>query len=189
MATPVSFAPLAGRLAARAAEIRPTDGAEASWANFMALFWCAIYQMLIALCEALDARAAADAARLLAASASRDVEAGSVQAIRAERQAPSGETRARRLTLVPQVQVTTPKPDYASSRTTERPTPAAPWLAWSREPGSIRAVLAPPWRSCRETRAFVPIIEHIYIVTMSYLLHLTIILAYLSDCHTNPHKE
>ena len=39
----MSFAPLAARLAARAAEIRPVDGAEVSWANFMALFLCAIF--------------------------------------------------------------------------------------------------------------------------------------------------
>ena len=185
METPVSFA----SLAASAAEIRPVDGARVDVAMIMALFVCALLEMLICVREALDARAAAEAAGLAAAPASRDVEAGSVQALRAERQAPSGEKRARRLTLVPEVQATTPKPDYSPLRTTERPAPAAPWLAWSREPGSVRAVHAPPWRSCRETRAFAPAIEHVYIVTISYLLRLTMLLAYLSGCCTNPHRE
>ena len=77
METTTSFASLAGRLAAKAAEIRPVDGAKVSWANFMALFWCAIFEMLIALCEALDARAAADA---VAASTVRDAHVGPVLA-------------------------------------------------------------------------------------------------------------
>ena len=42
MEAPPSFAPFAAKLAARADEIRPVDGAEVSWANFMALFVCAI---------------------------------------------------------------------------------------------------------------------------------------------------
>ena len=66
-----SFAPLAARLAARADEIRPVDGAKATWDGFMALFVCAILHMLILLCEALHARAAADA-RLAAAPAVRE---------------------------------------------------------------------------------------------------------------------
>ncbi len=152
METPVSFAPLAGRLAARAAEIRPVDGAEANWANFMALFVCAILEMLICLCEALDARAAAEAACLVAVAASRDVAEAAIPALRARCQAPSSERRVPRLTLVPEVQAIIPSRAAALSGTTERPAPAAPWLAWSRDPGPIRAVLAPPWRPRRETR-------------------------------------
>ena len=162
-----SFAPFAARLAARADEIRPVDGAEVSWANFMALFVRALLEMLIGLCEALDARAAAEAARLVDAAVSRDGEAASVPALHAAgRQAPSSERRAPRLALAPEVQATTPKLDDASSRTTERPTPAGPRLVWSRDPDPIRAVLAPPWRPCRETRAFAPAIKHAYIVTI-----------------------
>jgi len=56
METPVSFAPLAARLAARAAEIRPADGARVDLGMIMALFVCALLEMLICLCEALDAR-------------------------------------------------------------------------------------------------------------------------------------
>ncbi len=152
MKPPMSFAPLAGRLAAKAAEIRPVDGAEVSWANFMALFWCAIFEMLILLCEALDARAAAEAARLLAAPASRDVAATSIPSLRAGRQAPSSECRAHRLALVPAVQATAPTSDDVPLRTTERPAPAGPRLVWSRDPGPIRAVHALPWRPRRETR-------------------------------------
>ncbi len=163
METPVSFA----SLAASAAEIRPVDGARVDVAMIMALFVCALLEMLICVREALDARAATDAARLVAAPASRDVEAGSVQASRAGRQTLSSERRAPRLALVPEVQATTPKLDDAPSRTTERPAPAGPRLVWSRDPGPIRAVLAPPWRPRRETRAFAPAIKHADIVTLS----------------------
>ena len=161
METSMSFAPLAGRLAARAAEIRPADGAEVSWANFMALFFCAILEMLILLCEALDARAAAEAARLVAAPASRDVAVAAIPARRAGRQALSSERRAPRLALAPDVEAITPSRAAAPFQTTGRPKPAAPWLAWSRDPGPIRAVHAPPWRPRRETRAFAPAIKHV----------------------------
>ena len=46
----------------------------------MALFWCTIFEMLIALCEALDARAAADARAAVAAPSPRDAHAGPVLA-------------------------------------------------------------------------------------------------------------
>ena len=151
-----SFAPLAGRLAAKVAEIRPAVGAEAGWANVMALFWCAIIEMLIALCEALDARAAAEAARPLAAPAPRHVAKVAVPALRAGRQAPSTEKRSPRLILVSEVHAITPSRAAASSGTIGRPTPSAPRLAWSRDPGPIRAVHAPPWRFPRETRRFHP---------------------------------
>jgi len=155
MATPVSFAPLAARLAARADEIRPMDGARVDVAMIMALFVCALLEMLICVCEALDAQAAAQA-RLVAAPASRDVAAAAVPALRAGRQAPSSEKRAPRSTLVPAVQALAPKPDDARCGTTERPAPATPWLTWARDPGPIRAVFAPPWRPRRETRLFHP---------------------------------
>jgi len=167
METPVSFAPLAGRLAAAAEKIRPVDGARVDVAVIMALFVCALLEMLICVCEALDARAAADAARLVATPASRDTKMGSVQAPRAGRQAPSSERRAPRPALAPEVQATTPNLDDAPSRTSERATPAGPRLVWSRAPGPIRAVLAPPWRPCRETRAFAPTIKHALIVAIS----------------------
>ena len=154
METTTSFASLAGRLAAKMAEIRPAEGAAVSWANFMALFWCAIFEMLILLCETLDARAAAEAARLAAAPASRHVTRATVPALRAGPQAPSGETRARR--LAPEVQDIIPSRAAAPSGTTGRPTRAGPRLVWSRDPGPIRAVHAPPWRPGRETRLFHP---------------------------------
>jgi len=152
MKTPVSFAPLAARLAARAAEIRPAHGARVDVAMIMALFVCALLEMLICVCETLDARAVAEA-RAVTASAPRDLKAGSVPAVRAKGHAPSSEGRTRRLALVPEVHATTPKLDDVPSGITERPAPAGPRLAWSRDPGPIRAVLAPPWRPRRETRA------------------------------------
>ena len=163
MTTTPSFAPLAGRLAAKAAEIRPAEGAKASWANFMALFWCAILEMLILLCEALDARAAAEAA----APASRNVNAVSVPAPRIGCQAPSGERRAPRLALAPEVLATEPTSDDAPAGTVGYSAPAGPRLVWSRDPGPIRGVHAPPWRRRRETRAFAPGIRHANFVSRS----------------------
>ncbi len=156
METPVSFALLAARLAAQAAKIRPLDGARVDVAMIMALFVCALLEMLICVCEALDAHAAAEAARAVAAPASRNVEASSVPALRAGLQAPSSERRAPRLALVPEVPATILKRAAAPSETTERPAPIGPWLAWSRDPSPIRAVLAPPWRR-RETGLFHPL--------------------------------
>ena len=121
-----SFAPLAARLAARADEIRPVDGAEANWANFMALFVCAILQMLIALCEALDARAAADA-RLAAAPAPRE---GAARLGRAKMLVAG---RAPRLALVSDVQDIAPKPDAAFSGMAEP------------HDGNNRLTAAPAW--------------------------------------------
>ncbi len=73
METTTSFAPLAARLAAQADKIRPADGARNDWAKIVALVWCLVFAMLIALCEALDARAAA-VARAVAAPAARDTD-------------------------------------------------------------------------------------------------------------------
>ena len=144
METTTSFAPLAKRLAAKVAEIRPAAGAEISWANFMALFWCAIFEMLILLCEALDARAAADA-RFMASPAKRQDASRPVFAVR-----PVAE-RAPRLALVPDVQAIFPTRDAALFGTVGR-TPVRPWLAWSRDAGPIWAGTGPPSRLRRETR-------------------------------------
>ena len=143
-----SFALLAARLAARADEIRPVDGAEVSWANFMALFVCAILQMLILLCEALEARAAADAGPMTA-PAQRE---GAARPAVAARPVVG---RAPRLALVPDVQALFPKRDAALSGTAG-PAAIGPWLAWSRPPGPACAVADSPLRSRRETRLCVP---------------------------------
>jgi len=144
-----SFAPLAARLAARVAEIRPVDGAEVSWANFMALFFCAILGMLILLCEALDARAAADA-RLLAAPAARNGAAGAVPVARRARRALPGTVRPPRLALAPKGLAMAPKPDEAGSGTAE-PTRDKISLPWAPHPGPDCPVSHPPWRFRRET--------------------------------------
>ncbi len=60
METTLSFAPLAGRLAASAAELRPAERSRNNLAKFMALVVCALLDMLVYICEALDAGAIAD---------------------------------------------------------------------------------------------------------------------------------
>ncbi len=130
MQAPHSFAPLAARLAARADEIRPADGAEVSWANFMALFVCAILYGLIALCEALDARAAAEALGLVA-QASREAAAGAVPALRTAHRALPGAGRLPRLALVPDVGTQLPEREVALPGETG-PSPRYPALAWTR---------------------------------------------------------
>ncbi len=165
MAPTTSFAPLAARLAARADEIRPVDGAEVSWANFMALFVCSILEMLIALCEALDARAAADA-RLVMAPATRDSVASVVPAARAGCRALPAAVRPPRLTLAPEVQAIIPKPDEAGSGTAE-PRPDVQWRGWSPHPGRDWAVRGLPWRPRRETRALHHGVHHACIVNLS----------------------
>jgi len=159
MEAPVSFAPLA----ARVDEIRPLDGAEVSWANFMALFVCAILQMLILLCEALDARAAADA-RLAAAPAARDGNVRPVLAVRSRHPAMPGAGRAPRLVRADDAQPTPPTRDLALAETAEPP-PHSAWPAW-----------APPWPGLcwRPPRSVVFLrkerlslrFQHIYFVTI-----------------------
>ena len=57
METIPPFAPLAARLAAQAAALRPADEARDDLAKFAALVMCALLDMLVCLCTALDARA------------------------------------------------------------------------------------------------------------------------------------
>ncbi len=158
-----SFAPLAGRLAAKAAEIRPAAGAEISWANFMALFWCAIFEMLIALCEALDARAAIDA-RLLAAPAAREAGHRPVPAARAEHPAMPGTGRVLRLVRMDDAPSLAPKWEAGVAGTAEAPFPGA------------RPPAAPPWpvpgwrppQIANSPRKGPPtsLVRHAYIVTV-----------------------
>ncbi len=162
METLVSFAPLAARLAARAAEMRPAPGARNDWDKIGALVVCLVLEMLICLCEALDARAAAEA-RAVAALAPSDVKTAFVQAPRAARQAPSSERRALRLAVVPEIDATTPKRADAPSGTTGRPAPATPRLVWSRDPGPGRP--CPALATASRNGAFPPAIKHAYIVT------------------------
>ncbi len=97
----------------------------------MALFFCAIFQMLILLCEAFDARAAADA-QLMAAPAPRDGAAGIV--LTAPRRALPGTVRTPRLALAPEVQDKSPKPDDIGFGAAE-PRPETRWRAWAPHPG------------------------------------------------------
>jgi len=143
-----SFAPFAARLAGHAAALRPAQGGRDGFGPaVMATVWLLLLEFLIRLCEALDARAAIEAAGAVAAPAPRAVKADAIPAPRAIRQAPLGGMRALRLTLVPQLQAATPDQANAPSGSTGRP--AGLRLAWSCDPGPIPAV---PWRPHRETR-------------------------------------
>jgi len=160
MAPQPSFGPLAARLAAKADEIRPAEGAEVSWANFIALFFCAIFQMLILLCETLDARAALVASSV-AAPASRD---GRPLRAPAERGAMRAVVRAPARPV--DVQALAPERDAAPAGTIG-PRPAGPWLAWSRPPGPPRPMAVPKVGFSRRRSGFQAGVRHAYIVTVS----------------------
>ena len=170
MAPTPSFAPLAARLAARADEICPADGAEAGWDNFMALLACAILQMLIILCEALDARALADAG-LTAAPATRDGEAHLVVAARPRCEAMRVAGCGLLLARAPVARAMLPKRDDAPSGTAG-PVSKGTWLAWVRPaPSSLVAGTASrslPFMAVPPRKAALrPAIKHAFIVTIS----------------------
>ena len=102
--------------------------------------------MLICVCAALDARAAAGV-RPAATATLRDNNTAPVPAPRAGRLVLPGEKCVSPRRLLPGVRVMAPK-----RAATPEATPAGPWLAWSRDTGPLRAVLAVPWRPRRETR-------------------------------------
>ncbi len=132
METPTSFAPLAGRLAAQAAELRPAEGSRDNLAKFMALVVCALLDMLVLVCEMLDARAAIGV-RPVAAFAPPVNTVVVVLVPRAGRLASPGKRPMRALTLVPEVRAVAPRQAATSSETTEATTAGA-WLA----PGRLR---------------------------------------------------
>ncbi len=153
METIPSFAPLAARLAAHAAAVRPVDGARDDLAKVAALVVCALLDMLICVCAALDARAAAGLHTVASVSAARPNQAAAVTAPRAERQAPPSERPARRPGLAPEACAVAPTRAALRSEAVET-TPVSRLLTWSRDPGPIQVVPAPPWRPRRETRLF-----------------------------------
>ena len=153
METIPSFAPLAARLAAHAAAVRPIDGARDDLAKVAALVVCALLDMLICVCAALDARAAAGLHSVASVLAARPNQAAAVTAPRAGRQAPPGERPACRPGLAPEASVVTPTPAAARSEAAET-TPTGCLLTRSHDPGLIRMVLTPPWRPHRETWLF-----------------------------------
>lgn len=71
MSTTLSFAPLAARLSAQAVELRLVDGSRDNLAKFMAQVVCALLDILIYVCEMLDARAAVDASLVSGQQANR----------------------------------------------------------------------------------------------------------------------
>ncbi len=150
METIPSFAPLAARLAAHAAALRPVDGARDDLAKVAALIICALLDMLVCVCAALDASAGAGF-RPVAAAVLRVHKVASVPAPRADRQALPSESLTRLLRLVPNVHVmASEQADDAPFRLAEA-TPAAPWLACSRDLGPLQSVSAHPLRPYRKT--------------------------------------
>ncbi len=144
METIPSFAPLAARLAAQAAALRPADEARDDLAKLAALVMCALLEMLICVCVALDARAATSV---------RPV-AAPVSAPRADCHAASGKTRGFRPSLVRAVRAVAPNQAACQSGVAEA-TPTGPRLVWSHDPGPL------PWgapaslgRDKQETRLF-----------------------------------
>jgi len=163
METTTSFAPLAARLAAQADKIRPADGARNDWAKIVALVWCLVFAMLIALCEALDARAAT-VARAVAAPAARDADAGPVLATRP---GPPAMPRARRVLRLARAD---DAPSTPLARDAALAGPAAPHpedhpLAWSSPWPAL--CWRPPRRvAFPRKEAFPPGVQHVDFVTI-----------------------
>ncbi len=128
----------------------------------MALFVCAILYMLVSLCEALDARAAAVSGSV-AAPAMRDCETGPVPAVRSVNKALPGAGRLPRLALVPDIQAVAPKRKDVP-RKTAASAAAGPWLPWPLHLGPGWAVsglpMAVPWKN----KASAPAVQHGYFV-------------------------
>ena len=163
MSTNPSFAPLAARLTAQAAELRPVDGSRDTLAKLAALVMCALLDMLICVCALLDARAAAGL-RPMEARASRDDKAACVPFSGARCQAPV-ERRTLPRSLVPGVRVVVPRQAAASERA--EATPAGPWLAWSSDPAFVRVGPAPSVAAPPRKTTFPSAPTHGYFVTLS----------------------
>jgi len=163
METTTSFAPLAARLAAQADKIRPADGARNDLAKIVALVWCLVFAMLIALCEALDTRAAA-VARTVAAPAAHDTDAGPVLAGRSVREAMPRARRVLRLVRADDA------PSMPLARDPALAGPAAPHpeghlLAWS--PPWLALCWRPPRLAVfREKAALPPGVQHAHFVAI-----------------------
>ena len=152
METIPSFAPLAARLAGHAAAIRPVDGAPDDWSKVAALVVCALLDMLICVCAALDARAAAGLRPVTVPAMGYNTAVAEFTP-RMGRQELPGERPARLLTLALGACAVALEPATAPTGIAE-PTPAGPWLAWSRDRGPLRSIPASPGRPRRETGLF-----------------------------------
>ncbi len=146
METIPPLAPLASRLAAHAAAIRPVDGARDDWAKVAALVICALLEMLICVCAALDARAPAEI-RPAATATLRDKKVVPVPAPRAGFLVLPGERRVSLRKFVSEVNIVA-----STLSDTPEAAPTGPGLAWSRDVGAIGAIFAVPWRLRRETQ-------------------------------------
>ncbi len=141
------------------------EGSRDTLAKLMALVICAVLELLICVCAMLDARAALDA-RTAAVDALRDDKPASVLAARLEHPAPHNERRARSPRLAVQAGVAAPKQADAPAETAAA-TPSGPCLAWSREPGPMRAVPASPWRPPSRKAVFPLAPTHVLFVAIS----------------------
>lgn len=110
METTTSFAPLAARLAAQVEKMRPAHGTRNDMAKVVALLWCLVFAMLIALCEALDARTAT-VARAVAVSPACDTTVRPVPAPRPAQAVTPRAGRMLRLVQADNAQPVAPKRD------------------------------------------------------------------------------
>ncbi len=147
----MSFAPLAGRLAAHAAELRPVEGSRDNLAKFAALVLCALLDMLILVCELLDARTSAEARP-------------TAVAVLAQRTASPSRPSTSTLSLVPMVRAVASRGVEFQSRTVGV-TLSGPWLAWSRDAGPIR-IFSLPMAAPSENEVFHPASRHALFVTI-----------------------
>ncbi len=151
METTTSFAPLAGRLAAHAVDLRPVEGSRDNLAKFMALVLCALLDMLVLVCEMLDARAVV-ATRTVIAAVPRDGRAPCIASPRA------GHLRLpRTMRMVSPIvgtvaRVVAPRLAVASSETAVA-TIAGPWLASDRPRFATVVPLRKPAFSIESTHA------------------------------------
>ncbi len=154
METPMSFAPLAGRLAAHAAAIRPAEDARNDMAKVMALVMCAILEMFILLCEALDARAVAGQS---VNRFSLDVARKSPSCAGLSR-VPSIPSAHVRLVVENRAE-----PGHGGNTTSKKPGShaiASSERVW-RSPGPLRAIAAFSWEPRQEKAAFPPAPMHV----------------------------
>ena len=152
METIPSFASLAARLAGHAAAIRPVDGAPDDWSKVAALVVCALLDMLICVCAALDARAAAGLRPVTVPVMGYNTAVAEFTPRMGRQELPC-ERPARLLSLASKPCAVAPEQAAISSGIAE-PTPAGPWLAWSRDRGPLRSIAASPGQPQRETRLF-----------------------------------
>ena len=138
------------------------DGSRDDWAKVMALVACAVLEMLICLCEALDAGALVGMSPAIASTARDD----KAVFITVPRQSVPGKRRLPSSRFAPSVRVVAPRPAAAHPEVTEIPA-AGPWLAWSRDPGPLQSIPRSGNVIPSRKAAFLPRDTHAHFVALS----------------------